>query len=273
MSTNKKYKIDAKRKLQFQSFVALKRIANYLRAYPTGEGSNTLLKPVLDELTAQGFLKVHEEVLVPTDLGKTVLKNILNRARDCRGFLEIYSGVDFGTGQYAVRQVVAEGVSLSNIKTYLANPRWTDIRLAVGEFKKLTPSEVAFYLALDEGVFEPDEGESWEEALMNDRPWKWIENYCSYSLSQKELACDSDPTGAKLLKTVIKLGAKHNQALYKHLLNKTNYSQAEAFDVVEADEPTEITYRNYLKASYASPCWFTDVTTGKKTKAPGGRYW
>ena len=266
----KVYALNDEQKKQFAGAYLLNVMINTPRSFPVLlEGNEEDLEPVLEWLLMKEYIEIrNQERYVPNEKGREVLKRFLARYTEYLKVFDIYCAVDLQAGEFAFASYL-DFEDNTSWKNFLNDDRWDDIRLAVAEFKKLDPVEIAFMSFLNEDRFGRDET-GWQFDLLLGNIWDEIILICNTAIRWEDLGYE-DEKGSVSAKDVITDIIKQGSALMIKLLKreeklrKEQPEESEDFDddneedhvvekvVVEA-QPINY-YYSYYDPFYVSPLW------------------
>ena len=266
----KVYALNDEQKKQFAGAYLLNVMINTPRSFPVLlEGNEEDLEPVLEWLLMKEYIEIrNQERYVPNEKGREVLKRFLARYTEYLKVFDIYCAVDLQAGEFAFASYL-DFEDNTSWKNFLNDDRWDDIRLAVAEFKKLDPVEIAFMSFLNEDRFGRDET-GWQFDLLLGNIWDEIILICNTAIRWEDLGYE-DEKGSVSAKDVITDIIKQGSALMIKLLEreeklrKEQPEESEDFDddneedhvvekvVVEA-QPINY-YYSYYDPFYVSPLW------------------
>ena len=266
----KVYALNDEQKKQFAGAYLLNVMINTPRSFPVLlEGNEEDLEPVLEWLLMKEYIEIrNQERYVPNEKGREVLKRFLARYTEYLKVFDIYCAVDLQTGEFAFASYL-DFEDNASLKNFLNDDRWDDIRLAVAEFKKLDPVEIAFMSFLNEDRFGRDET-GWQFDLLLGNIWDKIILICNTAIRWEDLGYE-DEKGSVSAEDVITDIIKQGSALMIKLLEreeklrKEQPEESEDFDddneedhvvekvVVEA-QPINY-YYSYYNPFYVSPLW------------------
>ena len=244
-------------------------MANIFKTYPAAlVGADAVLRPAFDELVRVALVtKEDGEDYSVTDLGRDVVLRFLERQEDARMSFSVYSSIDLKTGEFFWD-------TPKTVDDHPQDPRWTDLRLTVAEFKGMNLRECAFLFSCAECPIFPALDRGWQDDLMTG---PIVESWSQQGPSVKYLNFKDDKgtiPGAEVIELITSTGAR---------LNKTHYRSDDAgaeddawqkqFGVIAALRVSTKTVRNYLKPSYVAPCWRQDILTGKRVRKAPEYYW
>ena len=257
---------------RFISLVLLNEIINQ-KAYPPVKvtGEDVYLDYHLNLLKTKELLDIKDGCYIPTALGRTELENFYQKYNEYLKLFDIFCAVDLESGTFAFEEINNPSFTDEQWQDFLSNERFSDVRVAVADFKGLNPLEIVFMSFLTEGRFEVG-ADRWQHNLTSDETWREIEEICNTAVSREYL----EPDGVLL--DVITQGS----ALALKLIQETEDSlaaEAQVHDSVEVVEETTTTtevveeyvdvvdmpyygydyYDPYYDPYYISPIWLVPL--------------
>lgn len=262
---------------QLQAMVFLVELVNHYKMYDRVlKGDDKLLQPIFDDLFGLEFVEINNNtnVCVPTEKGKAAVKIFLERKQDYEKCFSVFSAVDLQSGEFAW-EIVDTGV-LENAEKFFNQERWSDLRIAMAEFKEMNTLEVAFFVLFEQNKerFFPIK-ENWQKTFMDSKTWEEVVHYHDSSLKIKDLDFedwDGKVPGSEIIGYVGQHGARINIAANTKSPGPI-YDFMETYEVVVADKMSKNVVENYLKNSYVAPCWLTDLRSGEVHTKPLAVYW
>jgi len=266
-----KYQINEEKKKQFAGVYLLDVMINTARSFPVLlEGNDQDLEGILEWLLMKGYIEIfNSEKYMPSSKGLGVLKKFMARYSEFLTIFDVYCAVDLENGEFAFERYSSFGDD-AEWRSFLANNRWDDLRIAVAEFKKLDPVEIVFMSFLSEGRFGRDET-GWQFDLLLGSIWNEILQICNTALKWSELGY-SDEQGAvsaeDVIEDIICQGTKLMIRLLKEdrPIGRDNRRQTDQQENMDEDggqhmEKIEIIqqpvdyYYPYYDPFYVSPVW------------------
>jgi len=269
----KVYALNDEQKKQFAGAHLLNVMINTPLSFPVLlEGNDQDLEPLLEWLLMKEYIEIrNQEKYVPNEKGREVLKRFLARYTEFLKVFDIYCAVDLQAGEFAFDSYL-DFEDNAGWKNFLNDNRWDDLRLAVAEFKKIDPVEIAFMSFLNEDRFGRDET-GWQFDLLLGNIWDEILHICNTAIRWEELGYE-DEQGSVNAEDVITDIIKQGSALMIKLLEKEQAlrkeepHEGEDFDdddnnnggdhvvakVVVEEQPIDY-YYSYYDPFYVSPLW------------------
>jgi hypothetical protein len=254
-----KYEVLEKDKTKYVCLVLLNEIINfqlYFDVAPTRD--EAFIEPYLRMMYVAKVLDMKDGQYIPTELGRQELVNLYEKYYDYLKMFDIFCAVDLEQGEFAFSSMTS-GLSDDEWIEFLENERFSDVRVAVAEFKGLDPIEIVFLSFLNEGRFEIGNGR-WEYELTGDAVWREIEEICNTAISAEYLSEDG------VLEDVIKQGTEIALQLIREGEElEAEYDESEEeiietttveyVDIVEEPYYPYDYYESYYDPYYVSPLW------------------
>jgi len=257
-----KYQVLEKHKTNYICLVLLNEIINfqhYFDVVPTRD--EVFIESYLRKMYECGVLDIENNQYIPTELGRQELVNLYEKYYDYLKMFDIFCAVDLEQGEFAFSSI-SNDWSDNEWFDFLEDERFSDVRVAVAEFKGLDPIEIVFLSFLNEGRFEIGNGR-WEYELTGDAVWREIEEICNTAISAEYLSEDG------VLEDVIKQGTEIALQLIREaeaLMSESEYDESEEeiiettttveyVDIVEGPYYSYDYYEPYYDPFYVSPIW------------------
>ena len=261
-----KYELLEKDKDRYISLVLLNEIINQ-QVYPPVKltGEDVYLDNYFKIMLTKGLIEINKGAYVPTTLGRTELEQFYAKYSEYLKLFDIFCAVDLQSGTFAFEEINNPAFDDDRWTDYLSNDRFSDVRVAVAQFKGINPIEIVFMSFLTEGRFTVGV-ERWQHNLTGNDVWDEIIDICNTAITKEYLDQDG------VLENVIKQGAEIALELLK---------QAEEADNGDDDtlcwpeEVTEVTeeyvevvempvygynyYDSYYDPYYVSPIWLVPI--------------
>lgn len=270
-----KYTLLENDRLNYICVVLLNETINFQKLFPVKlEGENVYLTDHLDKMLGAGLLEIQEGYFFPTQAGRDILVRFFERYQEYLKMFDIFSAVDLEKGQFAFENINNSELSDEHWFEYLSDKRFSDVRIAVADFKGLNPIEVVFMSLLTEGRFDT-QAPRWQSYLTGDEPWNDIVNICNTAidvdyLREEDVLINIIIEGSKL---AIALTAEYEemvrQAKAEQAANATAYEQGtseagsfeetvettQTIEVVEMEDYGVGHWDGYHDPYYLSPIW------------------
>ena len=226
------YELLEKDKDRFISLVLLNEIINQ-QVYPPVNvtGEDIYLDHHLKVMLAKGLLETKDAAYVPTELGHTELETFYAKYSEYLKLFDIFCAVDLESGTFAFEEINNPAFDDDRWFDYLANERFSDVRVAVAEFKGINPIEIVFMSFLTEGRFEVGV-ERWQHNLTGNDVWNEMIDICNTAITKEYLDQDG------VLENVVKQGAEIAIRLIKEV-EEADAPEEEAFEEIVTEEVTE----------------------------------
>lgn len=191
---------------QFAALILLARVADNSNAYHAAllDGDDGLLEPVFKYLLAEGLMEIAaDDYYRPTDKGRQAYQNMLHQQQSYLVHFDVFARVDLGEGTFADLD-----------RDYLEDPRWSDLRVAVAEYKGIDPFRMVFLAMLAEGQF--FENPDWKfDLALGSTFFTELEGIVASQISVQELGYVAEDgarvSGEAVIEDVILQGSRLNQ--------------------------------------------------------------
>jgi hypothetical protein len=263
----KKYKISIEDRLGFISLVLLNEIINFQHYFKVkSEGDDKYLDTYLRHMLSRGVLEIKDNCYIPTEMGRGELLNLYNKYHEYLKLFDIYCAVDLEDGEFAFSKILDPLLTDLEWETHINNPSFSDIRVAVADFKGINPIEMVFLSYLNENKFDCVDND-WQFNLTSENIWLEIEEICNSAISVDYLSENG------VLEDVIKQGTEIAIKLIKDSEGIINTNGDEANtnnDDVDNEEITYVEiveepiydyyyYEPYYDPFYISPIWLAPM--------------
>lgn len=258
------YEILERDKQYYIGMVLLNEIINfqhYFSIKPVGE--EVFLVEDLKFMFSKGLLEIKDGQYIPTDLGRQELVNLYAKYYDYLKMYDIYCAVDLEQGEFAFSSMNNDWTD-EQWFNHLENERFSDVRVAVAEFKGLNPVEIVFLSFLNENRFDCT-APKWEDKLTAPEIWKEIEEICNTAISADYLKEDGViedviTQGTKIALELIKSAEEANivpeEEVTEEIIEETT---TEYVDVVEEPYYGYDYWDPYYDPYYVSPLWIVPI--------------
>ena len=253
-----KYKIEEKDKARYIKLVLLNEIINFQHYFPVKlEGEDIFLGQYLQAMKENGILDIKKGNYIPTAKGREELVNLYAKFHEYLKMFDIYCAVDLEKGEFAFS-------SIDDIKDdnkwfeFLEEERFSDVRVAVAEFKNIDAIEIIFMTFLNENKFDCT-APRWQHNLVTDKIWLEVEEIANTAISSEYLKTDG------VLEDVIRKGTKIAMERIKiaedSLKNENDNDESDEIieeEIVEIVEMPVCSYGYwdpYYDPYYVSPLW------------------
>jgi len=275
----KRYPFPVKDRVRYMGLVLLNEIINFQHYFPVRlQGHDAYLKPYLAQMQVSGILEIKDNQYIPTLAGRIELQNFYDRYQEFLQMFDIYCAVDLEAGEFAFSSKNDEAFVDSDDEwfAFLNEERFSDVRVAVADFKGINPNEIVFMSFLQERRFDivdadGNEIDGWQYALTDEAGvWQEIEDITDSAIPVEHLL----PNG--VLEDVIKQGTQIAMDIIKEAdeLDRQDQEAEDAFydeqdevieEVTEYVEVVELPYYEYeyyepyYDPYYISPIWLLPV--------------
>ncbi|MBF0349734.1 MAG: hypothetical protein HQM11_01815 [SAR324 cluster bacterium] len=239
-------------KQQFGSLILLDRIINEKETFHLSlmEKDDKILEPFLQTMEKEGLIEIGANGnYVVTEKGKETYQRLIQQQLSYTTHFDIYSHVDLGEGCFADKET-----------DFLDDNRWTDLRVAVAEFKGIDPYRMVFLAMLsDESFFENPE---WKFDLAMGTLFEEMESIVHNQVSLEELGYEDDDgsvSGNEVLTDIIEQGAALNQQRQEE--QRQQEQEAERLNQTSPDDEI-ITTTTYYQGGYGYPMYDPWATMG-----------
>jgi hypothetical protein len=259
--------VSPEQRQQFGAIFLLELAIHGDRTFPLLlEGADQELEPLLEWLHLKGYLEIEGDArYAPTAKGQKVIDGFLGRYEDFLRSIDIYGSVDLDEGTFAFEKIF-DFDDDRDWREYVDQPRFSDLRVAVAEFKGLDAVELVFMAAVNDGTLNADD-DGWQARLVNGEFWTHVETVIRNALRPKDLAHETETgivQGDRVLEQVIVEGAALGFELRKREAEVSGNATAPGSEVAVAGSEkhtvTEVTTSTtsefaYVDPYYVSPVW------------------
>jgi len=270
----KKYPLLVRDRVKYMCLVLLNEIINFQHYFPTKlVGDDAYLAPYLDKMVENGTLTREAGQYVPTEIGRTELETFYIKYYEYLKMFDIYCAVDLERGEFAFARINDESFDDEGWFAYLEEERFSDVRVAVADFKGLNPNEIVFMSFLNEGRFDV-EAPRWQYNLTNENDgiWNEIEEITDTAIPLEHLLHDQviEDVIAQGYELAINLIRKADELKAEQDMNRDHRDTQEFEEVyetttVEYVDVVEMPYYDYdywdpyYDPYYVSPIWLLPV--------------
>jgi len=197
--------------------------------------------------------------------------NLYAKYFDYLKMYDIYCAVDLDKGEFAFSSINNDWTD-EQWFNFLGNERFSDVRVAVAEFKGLNPVEIVFLSFLNENRFDCT-APKWEDNLTADGIWREIEEICNTAISAdylkeggviEDVITQGTAIALELIKSATE--AINNEAESEAYDNGDMYEETtetttttEYVDIVEEPYYGYDYWDPYYDPYYVSPLWIVPV--------------
>jgi len=217
------------------------------------EGNDSFLESYFIDMLSLNYIEIQNNVYVVADNGQAFAENFTDKYNEFLKFYDIFCAVDLESGEFAFKRFFDLETD-EEWSTYLNQDNWSDVRIAVCEFKKIDPIEIVFLSFLNEGRFDCDTNNNWQFDLLSDVTWDEILLVCNTAITlDDDVTKDIIEQGSVIVLDNIKEEIKRN------VEEENSYREEEGIiEVVEEIEYVDdvVYYEPYCyDPYYVSPCW------------------
>ncbi len=234
-----KYELLQRDRDKYISLVLLNEIINFQTYFPIKiADENIYIEHYLKLMLEKQLLTTDKGAYVPTELGRSEIVNLYNKYYEYLKIFDIYCAVDLEEGNFAFEMinVIVEDDKWSD---FLSNERFSDVRVAVAEFKGIDPIELVFLSFLNENRFDCGVAR-WQHRLTGDDVWNEIQEICNTAISKDYLMEDN------VLENIVIKGSDLALQLIKEAEEALQNEEDELNDESE-EEVVEETIEEYVE--------------------------
>lgn len=255
----KKYNLTKEKKHQLIIAFLLDKISNDGIQFSTSlPGDDSVLEPYFIEMLALDFVAIQRNCYVITEKGNECLTVFKDKYTEFLRVYDIYCAVDLDAGKFAFSRIFDFETDEEWFE-YLNQDNWSDVRIAVCQFKKIDPIEIVFLSFLNEGRFTDDN--NWQFDLISDLIWDEMLAVCETAIKLEDLLendaiQDIIMQGSKIMMDNLKEENRRNLEALKEEQEKEEGYEEEVTVVEETYEEDVVYFEPYLyDPYYISPCW------------------
>jgi hypothetical protein len=262
------YNLLEKDRVRFIGLVLLNEIINFQTYFPVKPmGNQVFIENYLHILREKGFLTVDKGFYVPTELGREEVVNLYEKYYEYLKLFDLYCAVDLEDASFAFARIF-DNFDENQWIDFLSNDRFSDVRVAVADFKGINPIEIVFMSFLNENRFDCSV-DGWENTLTSSDVWDEILAICNSAISREYLETDG------VLEEIIRQGSvlaleniqKAEEIAASEEEEEENYDEEEEMvttttEYVEIVEMPEYEYgywEPYYDPFYISPIWIAPI--------------
>ena len=259
------YKLLEKDRVKFISLVILNEIIQFQHYFPVAlTGYDFYLDPYLKALLGRGLVAIDKGLYVPTPAGRQEIETLYNKYYEYVKLYDIFCAVDLTAGEFAFQSINLD-MTDDEWQNFLQDPRFSDVRVAVADFKGIDPLEIVFLSFLNENRFDCGV-DGWQNALTSIQPWIEIETICNTAVSLDYLKSEGVienivSTGTELAIGLIKQAedAQRQMGLPEEIIEETT-TVTEYVDTVPMPYYPYSYWDPYLyDPFYISPFWIDPI--------------
>ena len=179
--------VSDEQKLRFAGIFLLEYMINHPRIFQLWlEDEDSDLEPILEWLLVKEWIQIRDSKdYVPTEQGRNVIKQFMERYARFVYFFDVFSGVDLGSGEFAFERYF-EILDQDDWKAYLHDERFEDVRIAIAEHLGIDAVEIVFMSFIREDRFGRD-ATGWQFDLLLGSVWDEILDVCNHATDVSEL--------------------------------------------------------------------------------------
>lgn len=217
------------------------------------EGNDAYLDSYFKDMLALKYIKIEDGIYIVDNKGLDFSENFTQKYNEFLKFYDIFCAVDLESGDFAFKHFY-DFETDDQWFEYLDKPNWSDVRIAVCNFKKIDPIEIVFLSFMKEGRFNDIANLDWQMDLLSYKTWTEILDVCNTAITLDE----------DVVKDIIEQGSLIAMDMIKEESNRkvedeNNYRKEEQIiDMVE--ETVYVDDIDYYQPYcydpyYVSPCW------------------
>lgn len=263
------YQLLEKQKIRFIGLVLLNEIINFQHYFPVKlGGEDVYLEHYLKTLAENGMLAIENGQYIPTEAGRNEVVNLYEKYQEYLKLFDLFCAVDLEAGEFAFERAFDETLSEDAWAEHINAERFSDVRVAVADFKGIDPLEIVFLSFLNEGRFNCGV-DRWQHALTGDDAWREIEEICNTAISREYLEADGvlvdvikqgSEIALRLLKEAEAILTEEEEESNEEIIEEeTTEEIIEYVDVVEMPVYGYSYYDPYYDPYYVSPIWLVPV--------------
>lgn len=263
------HKFTTNNKSAFISMVILNEMIQFQNYFSiTLNGPDLELEPYLNILLAKKFIRIENYQYVPTQAGRAELERFYGRYYEFIKFFDVFCAVDLEAGEFAFSKI-NDFEDDADWSEFLKQNRFTDVRVAVAEFKNMNPLEIVFMSYLNENRFDATIN-GWQYILTDDRTWEEIEDICNSAVSCDYLKSEGvieniiiqgSELAIKLIKEAEELISNEEDEITDETVTEEIIEETteEYVDTVEMPHYGYTYFTPYYDPFYISPIWLVPV--------------
>jgi hypothetical protein len=262
------YQLLTRDKIRYIGLVLLNEIIQFQHTFPVVlTGEDVYLDFYLKQLNEKGFLTIKNGKYYATDLGREELVRLYDKYYEYLKFFDVFCAVDLEAGVFAFEEINNPNFTDEDWNNFLADERFTDVRVAVADFKGMDPIEIVFLSFLNENRFDCGVGR-WQHDLTGDDVWNEIVEICDTAVSRQYLEADDVllnviTAGSELALNLIKQAEEDaaNQQVQEEVVEEVveETITEEYVDVVDVPCYGYDYFDPYYDPYYISPIWLVPV--------------
>jgi len=263
------YELLTRDKIRYIGLVLLNEIIQFQHTFPVElTGEDVYLDYYLKQLHEKGFLVIKNGSYYATDLGREEVVHLYDKYYEYLKLFDIFCAVDLENAQFAFEEINNPDFTDEDWGNYLAEERFTDVRVAVADFKGMDPIEIVFLSFLNENRFDCSGVTRWQHYLTGDDVWNEIVEICNTAVSREYLEQDDVlfnviGSGSELALELIKQAEEDltNEQTQEEVVEEVveETITEEYVDVVEEPYYGYDYFHPYYDPYYVSPIWLLPV--------------
>lgn len=187
-------------------------------------GEDKPLETFFTFMMTKDWVKIEDESFYAlTEKGQKKLTHFQNLYKDYLMHYDIYCAVDLQEGEFAFDSFEDfEESQDEEWKSFLCSPRFSDVRIAVAEYREEHDIVgMIFLFLLHEGRFEESQQKSgWQFDLALGSLWEEIEKIYENSIDYKDLGYEDDEEGAISYEDVLEDIIEQGEMILKKIHNE-----------------------------------------------------
>ena len=253
-----RYNLLEKDRVNFISLVLLNEIVQFQHYFPKNlTGDDIFLSRNLELLEQNGCLRIENGKYVPTEKGRDEVVRLYNKYYEYLKLFDIFCAVDLEAGEFAFNRI-NDDMSDDQWNAFLNEERFSDVRVAVADFKGMNPIEIVFVSFLNENRFDCGV-EGWQKNLTDMAIWDEIVEICNTAidvdyLKQDGVLEDVIKQGTELAIKLIRLAEEPIEET-EEVIEETEEVVEEYVEVVEMPVYGYDYWDPYYDPYYVSPLW------------------
>jgi len=253
-----RYNLLEKDRVNFISLVLLNEIVQFQHYFPKNlTGDDIFLSRNLELLEQNGCLRIENGKYVPTEKGRDEVVRLYNKYYEYLKLFDIFCAVDLEAGEFAFNRI-NDDMSDDQWNAFLNEERFSDVRVAVADFKGMNPIEIVFMSFLNDNRFDCGV-EGWQKNLTDMAIWDEIVEICNTAidvdyLKQDGVLEDVIKQGTELAIKLIRLAEEPIEET-EEVIEETEEVVEEYVEVVEMPVYGYDYWDPYYDPYYVSPLW------------------
>ena len=213
MTTTQQSQLDTDVKNQFSAILLLDYLIGHESKIHASllEKDDKLLEPILNLMQDRSLVEVNDEQMyAPSQKGQELYQTTLMQQLSYKTHFDIFAYVDLELGKFAHPQ-----------SDFLEDSCWSDLRVAIAEFKGVDPYRLVFLAMLSYGEFY--ENPDWRFDLSVGSLFDDLEEIVKEQLTKEDLEYEDEEgavSGREVLEDVILQGAELNQQRHEAFKKK-----------------------------------------------------